>query len=587
MPVGRQPGILELLHIVAVPPHRGSPYGTTSETGAGGAWHGKVVLVRKGSSELKTVNGMRKFNTAGPSIPGDHYMIDPLARIKIREIEVLIGDKRYFLLHAPRQTGKTTTLLALMHHLNKEGRYRACYANIEGAQTARHNVAEGMRTVCGAIEAAADLYLGDTRLHSWTEQSWAARGFNGALTGLLERWSKASDRPIVLMLDEVDALVGDTLVSLLRQIRAGYAQRPAAFPQSILLCGLRDIKDYRIHMSDQEIITGGSAFNIKAKSLRLGNFSPQETEALWRQHQDETGQQIDAAIFPELWADTEGQPWLVNALGNEVTWEDHELRDRTKPVTMEHYQAARERLIQSRATHLDQLADKLREERVRRVVADVMADEPAATQYPPDDLQYVEDLGLIARPKLRIANRIYREVIPRELTVTMQAKLSYVSPAWYLRQDRRLDLPKLLTEFQQFFREHSESWLDGIDYPESGPQLLLQAFLQRIVNGGGHVNREYSTGRGRMDLFVEWPVDREQGFHGPVQKAVLELKLLRKAPQTTLAKGLEQTAAYADRNGADEAHLILFDRRPKRSWDKRIWHRTEKHAGRQIGVWGM
>jgi hypothetical protein len=315
------------MHIVAASPNYGSPY-VTSEVDPGGSRHHKGVSARKGNSGLKTVEGMKKFNTAGPSIPGDHYMIDPLERIKRQEIEDLIADKRYCLLHAPRQTGKTTALLALMHHLNAEGQYRACYANIEGAQTARHDVAAGMRTVCGAIESAADLYLGDRCLHGWTEESWAARGANGALTGLLERWSRASDRPIVLMLAEVDALVGDTLVSLLRQIRAGYAQRPGSFPQTVVLCGLRDIKDYRIHTSGQEIITGGSAFNIKAESLRLGNFSRVETEALWHQHQDETGQQIDPMIFPELWADTEGQPWLVNALGNEVTWKDRELRDR-------------------------------------------------------------------------------------------------------------------------------------------------------------------------------------------------------------------------------------------------------------------
>jgi hypothetical protein len=237
-------------------------------------------------------------------------------------MEFLIANKRYFVLHAPRQTGKTTSLLALMAHLNTQGHYQALYANIEPAQTARHDVARGIRTVCGAIESAASLYLGDERLHDWTEAAWAAKGADGALSGMLERWARASDRPIVLMLDEVDALVGDTLISLLRQIRAGYAQRPGAFPQTVILCGVRDVRDYRIHSGQQEIITGGSAFNIKAKSLRLGNFSRQECEQLWQQHQSETGQPIDSAIYPELWADTMGQPWLVNALGYELTWEN-------------------------------------------------------------------------------------------------------------------------------------------------------------------------------------------------------------------------------------------------------------------------
>jgi len=356
----------------------------------------------------------------------------------------------------------------------------------------------------------------------------------------------------------VDALVGDTLISVLRQIRAGYAQRPAAFPQTVILCGVRDIQDYRIHTSHQEVITGGSAFNIKAESLRLGNFSREETEALWRQHQDDTGQQIDPAIYPELWEDTRGQPWLVNALGNEVTWKDQELRDRNRPITLERYRQGRERLIQSRATHLDQLTDKLREERVRRIIADILGGEAVNTDYPPDDLQYAEDLGLIVtRPQLRIANRIYQEVIPRALTWPRQVTITHQTE-WYLREDHRLDLPKLLTAFQQFFRENSEAWLDRFEYREAGPQLLMQAFLQRIVNGGGWITREYAMGSRRTDLFLQWPLDPALGFNGPLQRVVIELKLLRKSLEKTLAKGLDQTAAYADKSDADEAYLILF-----------------------------
>lgn len=86
---------------------------------------------------------MKMFNTAGPCIAEDHYLIDPLARIELPEVEAMIDAKRYFVLHAPRQTGKTTSLLALMHHLNAGDRYRALYVNIETAQTARHDVAKG------------------------------------------------------------------------------------------------------------------------------------------------------------------------------------------------------------------------------------------------------------------------------------------------------------------------------------------------------------------------------------------------------------------------------------------------------------
>jgi hypothetical protein len=93
----------------------------------------------------------RKFNTAGPCIDGDHYMLDPLARIEVDEVLELIADKRYFVLHAPRQTGKTTCLLALMKRLAEGGRYRAVYANIEAVQAARGDVTMGIHGVVRAI----------------------------------------------------------------------------------------------------------------------------------------------------------------------------------------------------------------------------------------------------------------------------------------------------------------------------------------------------------------------------------------------------------------------------------------------------
>jgi AAA-like domain len=540
---------------------------------------------------------MKHFNNAGPSVDSMHYMIDPLVRIDVDSIESLVEQQRYFVLHAPRQTGKTTCLLALMHHFNAQGRYRALYVNIEAAQAARGNVEEGVAGMCSAFIRTAALYLKDQAVGDWYRTEGRQLTATDQISSLLAHWSAHdpqqpdAPRPTVLFLDEVDALVGDTLISLLRQIRAGYAQRPGAFPQSIILCGVRDVRDYRIHTAHQEIITGGSAFNIKAESLRLGNFSREETLALWQQHAAETGQAIDPAIWPELWADTEGQPWLVNALGYECTWRDKPARDRATPITLERYKAARERLIYSRTTHLDALSDKLTEPRVARIVAEVLASQDGAgleERFPIDDVQYVEDLGLIhARPQVRIANRIYREVIPRELTWTTQIRITH-DQAWYLTPERRLDVPKLLAAFQQFFREHADAWMEGFSFKEAGPQLLLQAFLQRIVNGGGRISREYGLGRKRTDLYIEWPVNEEHGFLGEVQRIVLELKLWKKGSlDAVLAEGQPQTVGYARQCGAEQAHLIVFDRRAKPApWDKRIWQRRSTHDGWALGLWG-
>ena len=148
-------------------------------------------------------------------------------------------------------------------------------------------------------------------------------------------------------------------------------------------------------------------------------------------------------------------------------------------------------------------------------------------------------------------------------------------------------MEKLLLDFQQFFRQNADSWIERFDYKESGPQLLLQAFLQRVVNGGGYIDREYGLGRGRTDLLITKPLTDHYG--GPYQRIVLELKILRSNVEETVRKGLEQTAGYMDKCGGtiNEGHFILFDRRPGRPWEEKLWHRTEQYEGREIMVWGM
>jgi hypothetical protein len=115
----------------------------------------------------------------------------------------------------------------------------------------------------------------------------------------------------------------------------------------------------------------------------------------------------------------------------------------------------------------------------------------------------------------------------------------------------------------------------------------MQAFLQRIINGGGRINREYGLGLKRTDLFIEWPIDEAQGFYGPVQRIVIELKLFKKGSADAVLKdALPQTADYADRCGASEAHIVVFDRRPDIPWEDRIWQRESTHGAWTLGVWG-
>ena len=518
---------------------------------------------------------MRSFSTAGPVRPADHYLIPPLSRIDLDAVLGMVRDKKYFVLHAPRQTGKTSALLALADLLNERG-YHCVYVTVETARTTRDDVAQAVRVVLAALAEAADAALGDRFLAGVRAEILADFGPELALGAALRRWAQAAPRPLVLLIDEIDTLTGDSLLSVLQQLRAGYPDRPERFPQSVVLCGLRDVVDYRMGAS-------GSPFNIAAESLRLGDFSRAETLALLGQHTAETGQPFTPEAQEAVWTQTRGQPWLVNALAYGACFKNKALRDdRSRPVTAAAIAAVREELILERKTHLEYLADKLREARVRRVIEPLLTGSERY-DFGERDVAYTRDLGLIARDApVRVANPIYAEVLPRQLAWVAQETLD-LSPPRYVRADGSLDVALLLREFQNFFRRHSEHWQNRFAYEEAWPQLLLQAFLQRVVNGGGRIEREYALGSGRVDLLIVWPVAER------VQEVAVECKVVRERDglERTLAEGVEQTERYVARCGAEAGHLVVIDCRENRSWDEKIFHQRHGEGRAPVDVWGM
>ncbi|MCL2777246.1 MAG: AAA family ATPase [Polyangiaceae bacterium] len=533
----------------------------------------------------------RHFNTAGPNQPAEHYSIDSFTRINWPEIQELIDAKKYFVLHAPRQTGKTTLLQAIVDRLNGEGRYETMRFSVQSAQAARDDIGVGNRIIAEQLLLRAQLGRPQSWLASEGPSVVEKVAPGSMLTVLLAQWAAHSPKPIVLLIDEIDALVGDTLVSVLGQLRDGYISRPDPFPHSVILCGVRDVRDYRIHTSKGEIITGGSAFNIKTESLRLGNFSEAEVRELYEQHTAETKQVFEESIHPKVMALTGGQPWLVNALARELTEKMPALQDRSRPVTLDDVDEAKERLILRRDTHLDQLVDKLKEPRVRRVIAPILEGGEWSQSASTEDRQYVVDLGLITVERssgVRIANEIYREIIPRTLTSMLQDDFAAKVPSTaFVLADGRLDFRGLLAGFQQFYRENSEVWNKRAVYEEAAPQLLLQAWLQRVVNGGGRIEREYALGRGRADLFVRY--FRQIDGKRAEQRFVVEMKVVRerRSLEATIEEGLSQTARYADKCHPDETHLIVVDPSEKRSWDEKVFVQERSADDRSITIWGM
>ena len=294
------------------------------------------------------MEAVRFFNTEGPVRADDHYCIPPLERIDLEEVLDLVRSKKYFVLHAPRQTGKTSALLALRDLLNggAAGDYRCVYANFEVGQAAREDTARAMRAMLGELARRARITLGDETPNGLRGAALETEGADGALIDVLSRWAEADPRPLVLLIDEIDTLVGDTLLSVLRQLRAGYDERPGRFPHSVVLCGVRDVRDYRVHSTAQNaLVLGGSAFNIQSKSLRLGDFSEAATRALLGQHAAETGQAFAPEALELIRTRTAGQPWLVNALCREACFESEAGRDRSRTIAADDILDAQERLI--------------------------------------------------------------------------------------------------------------------------------------------------------------------------------------------------------------------------------------------------
>ena len=505
---------------------------------------------------------IRFFNTTGPCDPYYHYMLPPEDRLVGAQLHRYIKDQLYWVLHAPRQTGKTTFLLSWMREINSGDEAVACYVSVERCQGFA-DVSKSMPIIAESIRSYAE--------HTGLLVPDMPETHPGSmLDAILVYWAKLiAPKPLVVLFDEVDVLEGETLISFLRQLRGGFASRGIGkFPVSIALVGMRDLKDYITASKGGVAPNPGSPFNIKADSAMLSNFNKDDVAHLFALRTAECGQQITQEALDYVYEQSKGQPWIVNSLFMRVTMRVLD-EESTETVTRAHIEEARQQMIMARETHLDALALRLEDQKVRGVIEPILTGEPDPELAKSDAFRLCLDLGLVALEKGTpvIANPIYREVIARHLTYGQQ--LAIPEPTWqWQKPDGSLDMDRLMKEFQAFWRRHSDIWesKSTSGYTEAFPHLLLMAFLQRVLNGGGRIEREYAAGRGRMDLGIE--------FNGHWH--IIEIKLVHyyDTPPIVREEGLEQIRSYRDSlaPGAP-SYLVIFDRRPEtkqKSWEERI-----------------
>jgi type II secretory pathway predicted ATPase ExeA len=491
----------------------------------------------------------RWFNIAGPCQADIHYMLPPLARLP--KVERLIAQRSYFVIHAPRQVGKTTAMLKLAQQLTASGQYTAILLSVEtGAAHSRLDKAE-----------EAILVSWGSAIRAWLPRDlhpdWSSLPPANRIGTALQVWAESSPRPLVVLIDEIDSLQDEVLLGVLRQLREGASRRPTHFPHALALIGLRDVRDYKMRGAQGEPgspagsrLHTASPFNIKVASLTMQNFTPEEVATLYQQHTEATEQVFTPEAINHAFVLTQGQPWLVNALAKEIVEEI--VPDPTQAITVEHLEAAQEILIQRRDTHIDSLAERLREDRVKAIVQPMLAGQPLG-EVANDDIDFLLDLGLCRIDEtgnLAIANPIYREVLPRTLAYTTTLTLGTITPSW-LNASGELDIGTLLESFLNFWRQHGQPLLRNIAYHEIAPHIVLMAYLHRVVNGQGRLDREYAIGSERMDLCLRY---------GKVTLGI-ELKVWRAQRPDPLIAGLDQIDRYLAGLSLNQGWLIIFDQR--------------------------
>lgn len=524
------------------------------------------------------MNAMEKFfNIAGPCNPGMHYMLPATARLP--EVMRLIAREQYFAIHAARQSGKTTFLKGLVRDINAAGDRMALYFTLESVQ-AYPDPHDGIAKIVEQMRA--DLLghplFGEIAKDPMSMPDAPADGFIGVKL-FLSMLAKKAGKPLVLFFDEVDGLSEGTVVTFLRELRNGYITRDEIpFPSSVAIVGMMDIRDMKAKVRPHSDTLGSkSPFNVISEDFTLRNFTEDEVRELYAQHTAATGQMFEPDAVAEAYAFTFGQPWLVNAIAQKCVDKIHCGRY-DEPITTADIEVAKEAIIRERGTHVDSLMDRLKEERVRRVVEPVMLGEGKYLSEIDDDYRYVIDLGLLRENEnhaLVPGNPMYGEIMLRCLSASEQKRFYnvYDTPFW-IKGDGSLDMQALMAEFQNFWRENAESYKDMYGYKEAMPHLVMMAFLQRVVNGGGRIFREMALGSSRLDLCVEF---------GKFRYAV-ELKMKRMfSPEKSYA----QLAGYLDRLGLAEGWMPVFDEDKSRPWEEKLYSHDVTFNGKTLHIVGL
>ncbi len=527
----------------------------------------------------------KEFKVTGACNPRKHYMADISG--KLAQVMRMVERGDYFVINRPRQFGKTTLLALIGEALNKSGDYISFSLSFErhGRETFSNE-----RVFCamflGEMEATFRLRK-EPVLADQVQEELPRVMTMGALSKLITQIAKESSRKIVLLIDEVDKSSNyDLFIDFLGMLRSKYLDQDLDLDHSfhsVLLAGVHDIKNLKYKISPDAGQRLNSPWNIAAEFRVDMSLQPVEIIPMLEDYAHENGVQLDApALAERLFYYTSGYPFLVSKIckmvdedilpgkANPQAWEMNDLEMAVRALT--EYQSLNvnfETLFKNLENHPDLMA----------LVQEIVIEGRSIPFNPFDPLTNLGILHGIFLEKpgngIHIHNRIYRELIYKYLTAKAlnrpQKTSTFHEDANYsLPGGRELDMPKVLTKFQEFMHQnYSEK---DADFVERQGRLIFLAFLKPILNGKGYDFKEPQiSSERRLDILVTFFEHRY----------LLELKIWR-GPEYH-KEGLAQLAAYMDDQQMNMAYLLIFDRRRKPNRSKPEW--LEVEGKRVLAVW--
>ncbi len=486
-----------------------------------------------------------KIGTVNP-ISSYYVPLDNVVNSENQDIKTLIDMGRYFSIFAPRQSGKTTFLEMLRQELHQDKTYVVVFLSFQ------YYASFSKRKFYTEIERNLFPQLISRLKDIGCEKAETVFQFlkshhlkdHISLMILFEELNRILQfKKIVVVIDEFDGIPLKELGNFLTSLRELYLKYKITGQKALYSVGLIGIRNIT------KLVVGGvSPFNI-ADHVELPPFSLKNVQDLFGQYTAETNQPFTTGAIHKIFAETSGQPWLVNRLGLILTVN---MKPGTiDPISENDVEQAIQLLLQEKNDHFDNLYEKtvLYKETFVEIVFDHV-------EYQPYDKEqsWLEQYGLIKNfhGHAVVANNIYKAINLKAFI--KEAELPQdLAPQEYAIADDRLDMEGILLHFNDYITKIGvRAFYQEYKPHEKVGQFLLTAWLYQFVcRGEGELHYEIVTGLGRMDILLS--------YKG--KKYIIETKVNRYVDiSTTRDEGILQiTRKYLATAGLNEGYLVIFD----------------------------